>query len=63
MTHDELIGRLAVEVADSMDTGTLWAFAVQHLEHEYSQLSGDDLAAAVVQLAPCLVDDLMAVPK
>ena len=63
MTHDELIGRLAVEVADSMDTSTLWAFAVQQLEYEYSQLNGDDFAAAVVQLAPCLVDDLMAVPK
>ena len=46
-----------------MDTETLWAFAVQQLGYEYSQLNNDDLAATVVQLAPHLFDDLMGVPK
>ena len=63
MTRDELIDRLALDVADSMDTETLWAFAVQQLGYEYSQLNNDDLAATVVQLAPHLFDDLMGVPK
>lgn len=63
MTRDELISRLALDVADSMDNEALWAFAVQQLGYEYSQLSNDDLAATVVQSAPHLFNDLMGVAK
>ena len=63
MTRDELISRLALDVADSMDNEALWAFAVQQLGYDYSQLSNDDLAEAVVRLAPHLFNDLMGAPK
>ena len=63
MTHDQFIDRLAVEVADGMDSDSLWAFAVQVLGYEYSLLSDDELAATVADHAPQLLDELMELPK